>query len=268
MFFGGTFSLTLSAYEAFKVSGFSQTRAALQDLLDEWNSYRLASASDDTLDDDGDGVPDVDQIDGPALIRRKVSLALRVSDPAKVHLAVSGVGQGLVGVVASLRFKHARTVTLGCTIGEYLRRPAGLYLTPTLAQVVTDDRHRKWIPYVVDYACKCVAVSIALYVHAVLSSVQAAIRGGLMFSRGMMSYLSSRGHLPAVDPDDTYADEAVGWTLAAVGCYVQIVNGFGLPFPLNLLLGPVRIIEAALGWVVCVRSVFWTHVRVRSVLGP
>lgn len=247
-FFGGTFSLTLAAYEAFKISGWDVSRAALTDLYEEMDRYLRASVEDDKRDDDGDGIADVEQIDSKELVKRKLALVLKVADPNKVNDALGGISQGLVGVVATLKFKHARTVALGVSIGNHLRRPAGLYLTPILAGLVPKE-HRKWVPHIINYLCKAVAVSVAWTVSAVVSAVQCGVRGGLMFARSMLKYANKRGWCD-IDEEETYLDEAVGWFVAVLGAGFQIWNGFGLPFPLNLILIPVRVLEGYLRWVV------------------
>ncbi|GMI00892.1 hypothetical protein TrVE_jg7161 [Triparma verrucosa] len=247
-FFGGTFQLSLSAYEAFKVSGYDRTRTSLIDLKDAWIQFKKANDVDDVKDEDGDGVRDVEQMETQALVTRKVRLFLKVSDPLKVQDALNGLSSGFIGVIATLKFKYARTVTLGCTIGNYLRRPVTIYLTPTLVQVCPEDL-RKWLPYVVDYGCKVIAVSVAWFVSSVLASVQSSIRGGLMFSRGVIKYGRKRGWVD-VDTDESMVDEYLGWGVAVLGASFQIVNGFGLPFPLNVLLLPVTMVEYYLKWVV------------------
>jgi len=104
-------------------------------------------------------------------VQRKVSLALRVCDPNKVNDAIGGISQGFVGVVATLKFKYARTVALGVSIGNQLRKPAGMYITPHLALLVPEE-HRKWIPLVIEWACKSIAISIAWTIQAIISTVQ------------------------------------------------------------------------------------------------
>mmetsp|Transcript_16228 Transcript_16228/g.33343 ORF Transcript_16228/g.33343 Transcript_16228/m.33343 type:complete len:399 (+) Transcript_16228:44-1240(+) len=247
-FFGGTFSLSLCAYEAFKISGWDTSRAAIIDLNEELQRYRRASVEDDKRDDDGDGIADVDQIGQGELVKRKVMLALKVSDPNKVNDAIGGITQGVVGVVATLKFKHARTVALGVSIGNYLRRPAGMYLAPHIATLVP-PAHRKWVPHVINYACKVVAVSIAWTVSSVVSAVQCGVRGGLMAARAGLKYLKKR-KIVDIDDEDTYLDEVVGWSLAFVGAGFQIWNGFGLPFPLNVIMLPARLLEGYLRWIV------------------
>lgn len=240
-FFGGTFPLSIAAYEAFKISGWDQTRQACVDLHGEWKSYRRASIVDDSKKTDGDAPPS-------ELVARKTSLFFRVCDPEKLNVAVGGIYQGAIGVVATLKFKYARTVALGVSIGAALRKPAGMYVTPVLAKIVAPE-HQKWIPYGINYACKLVAVTIAWYLSAIMSAVQSGIRGGLLFSRSILRYLNSRGIIK-FDEDDTYLDEVVGWSFAFFGAGYQILNGFALPFPLNIFLIPFRMGEAWLQWIV------------------
>ena len=54
----------------------------------------------------------------------------------------------------------------------------------------------------------------------------------------------------SVNEDDTYADEAVGYGLAVAGLLMQISMGFKLPFPLNVLLLPLRMTEWAIVWTI------------------
>jgi len=78
---------------------------------------------------------------------------------------------------------------------------------------------------------------------------QTAIRGGLTCSRALLRYANDKG-LCKIDEEDTYLDEIVGWALASMGASFQLMNGWGLPFPLNVVLIPFRMLEAYLRWVV------------------
>jgi len=44
--------------------------------------------------------------------------------------------------------------------------------------------------------------------------------------------------------EDTYLDEILGWSLAAIGFYFQYTLGFSVPFPLNIVLFPLQITES------------------------
>ena len=51
--------------------------------------------------------------------------------------------------------------------------------------------------------------------------------------------LGANKRLPLeLEEGDTYADEVVGYAVASVGFYAQWNWGFGLPFPLSLLMWP------------------------------
>jgi len=43
-------------------------------------------------------------------------------------------------------------------------------------------------------------------------------------------------------------DDAMGWSFALVGIYYQLVKGGNLPFPLNLFMLPMSILERVIQW--------------------
>lgn len=94
-----------------------------------------------------------------------------------------------------------------------------------------------------------ITVSVAWTVQRILSAFHSAIRGGLMFARNIMEYLSEM-NIYKINHEESMLDEAVGYGLALVGLYFQLAFGFGLPFPLNILLFPFRLMEVILVWMV------------------
>merc|ERR1712196_540847 len=82
---------------------------------------------------------------------------------------------------------------------------------------------------------KAIGISVAFWLQTYISAFQAAMRGGLMASRGAMSYMISKGWLPNVKHEDTYMDEIAGYTIAGLGFYYQLKSHFNIPFPLNLV---------------------------------
>ena len=81
----------------------------------------------------------------------------------------------------------------------------------------------------------------------IISAIQSALRGGLMFSRGLLNYINKRGFKSflglSLEHESTYADEVVGYSLAVFGFWVQWNLGFSLPFPLNYVLWPLDLVE-------------------------
>merc|ERR1712216_109775 len=137
------------------------------------------------------------------------------------------------GVLVVLKVQFAKTIALGAAIGNFINKPISAVATPILVHTVPKDYH-KWIPTVIGYTCKSIAISIAWYVQRIISAFHSAIRGGLMFSRGILAYLNKRGII-TFDEDESYLDEILGWSLAALGFYFQFRLNFSVPFPLGLL---------------------------------
>ncbi|CAN0532391.1 unnamed protein product, partial [Scytosiphon promiscuus] len=48
----------------------------------------------------------------------------------------------------------------------------------------------KWIAPMINYFCKFVAMTVAWWIQRFISTVQSAIKGGLLFSRSLMCMIS------------------------------------------------------------------------------
>ena len=164
-----------------------------------------------------------------------------VRDPQKLATAVGGVYAGWLAVIGTLRLEFAKTVTLGVTIAEMIDQPAMRFGLPLLAHLVPEVYHR-WLPVWVRTATKAIAVAFAWYLQVIISAFHSAMRGGLLFSRGILRWANKHG-LIDLHEDDTYLDEVVGYGLAAAGFAFQFFNGFALPFPLNIILFPLTCVE-------------------------
>ena len=68
-----------------------------------------------------------------------------------------------------------------------------------------------------------------------------------MFGRNILLY-TTKMNIYVMDDKETWLDEIVGYSLAAAGFFFQIRYGFGLPFPLNILLLPVSMAEWFILW--------------------
>ena len=130
-FFGGTFTASIAAIEAFRQMGFKRT---LEDLHEVMQVYALvqvwarlapraraesphstalpdgsrranlslvaqaASVKDDAVDANADGIADVDQIPPAELAKRKLKLALvTVKEPAKLQMALGSLWAAYLG---------------------------------------------------------------------------------------------------------------------------------------------------------------------------
>jgi len=251
-FFGGKYAVSIAATEAFWSTGGSRVHKNLQDLVDEANALREASLKDDEEDADNDGVADVNQINAKQLASRKTALVLKTIDPEKLSHACHGLWTAYMGVLTVLKFKFARTVALAESIGNTLRPTIAKVAGPTLVALAPPD-YRKWISPSINILAKCIAGYIAWKVQQLTSTVQSAFFGGMIASRALLELLRQR-QLMAASDDETYLDEAIGWTLGASGIYVQLFKGGPVPYFMTPLFWPLDFVEAVLKW-----NVTWTE---------
>ena len=249
---GGHFLTTIAAVEAFRMAGYARILECLKDLRTNYYAVKEASEKDDTVDEDNDGIADVLQISTKELAQRKLRLLLISCDPVVVSNAVSGIYSGCFAVVATLRVQFARTITLGCSIGDFMHKGLDTYARGSI-EAVTPPEYRKWISPALQWFCKSVGVSIAWTVQRIISAFHSAIRGGDLFARGLSKYLTRQGYYSGIKQGSLQFNAIAGAT-AVLGFYWQASSWFQLPFPLNILLLPLRILEWFLVWIVAVEG--------------
>jgi hypothetical protein len=172
-------------------------------------------------------------------------------DPQRFTTAIVGLNAGLVAVVATLKVQFAKTITLGAALSKAIDAPAKTFLLP-LVQLALPRPYKKWADVLLTYSIKSFAISIAWTLRRVVSSFHSAIRGGLMFSKNLLSYLVDMGVVREKDVGAylPYVDTILGYGVALLGLWFQLSYGFALPFPLNVLLFPFTLVEYALVWMV------------------
>lgn len=244
-FFGGIFPATIAAVEAFLLCGGRESLACINELYVEFQKLQAANKKDDKKDDDHNGVADVDQLLAKDLLMRKANLAFQSVDPERVSSGVVGLYTGWVGVLAILKIRFARTVTLGEAIGKQISKPASR-LQPMLEDMLPQE-YKRWAPVIIRWTCKTIAISISWWIERVIAAVHSAIRGGHLFGKHLVDHLQEAGVLPK-GPDQTNREEAIAWGIAFLGVMFQFSMGFALPFPLNILLFPIRLVESFIAW--------------------
>eukprot|EP00906_Rhabdomonas_costata_P034875 RCo049046 len=120
IFFGGTYMTTFAAVEAYRLTGWDRTKAALISLFE--NLSRAAAAiAEERQRDPRRPPPDA---------RLKWEIALKNIDPEAFSEALVGLHVGTLAVAATLRARFARAVALGASIGEVLHSTFGPILVP------------------------------------------------------------------------------------------------------------------------------------------
>lgn len=258
-FFGGTFVASIAAIEAFRLMGWEGTYDNCRIVYDEIKHIGAASAADDEVDADGDGVADVEQIGTKALAQRKLLLAMRtVKEPARLRSAVASLWAAYLAVLATLKLQFAQTVALAMGIVDTINVWLLKRLAPPANDALKELELEHWTETLIETGVKVVAIVLAWWLQVVVSAVYSALRGGRLFSQALCAVIIERGwseaveKLPGVsapfDPETTIFDEVVGYGVAAIGFATQLMFGFSLGFPLNVLLLPLEIVEWILRW--------------------
>jgi len=258
-FFGGTYVTSIAAIEAFRTLGGKSLWKNLKIVYADIQKVSVAIKNDSTADLNNDGVPDVEEmgLSGRELATREFKLAMvTVRDPEVLQKALLCVWTAWISVLASLRLQFAQTVALALGIADVLKFPTVLVFAPPLTLALGPDL-KHWVDTIIDTTLKIVAVTFAWYIQMVISSFYSALRGGKMFAEALFRLLEEKDllkNLPDAlvpkpfDPDKTYLDEIIMYPLAAAGFIFQIKSGFLLPFPLNLIMLPLTIVEWVLRW--------------------
>jgi len=239
VFFGGFFVVTVAMVEAFKQGGSDTMFVNLSILQQQVKAVQEANEADDKVDDDGDGIPDVQQITKDQLAQRKLRLALSAMDPFIVQEALANLWTATVSACATVKLQFARTIALGVSIGNYLNRPVMRYFVPIL-EGFTDKTYHKWYPAIFAYVCRIVGASIAFQIQRILSTVSTAMRGGHMMIDGFADFCQTRNMTYL---SEGYLDDVLAWALVVIGIYSQIVLFTYLPFIIKVLFFPAFITE-------------------------
>jgi hypothetical protein len=246
MFFGGFFITTVAVFEAFDQSGRHALVKNLRLLAEQAEDVREADERDDALDENKDGINDVQQISAEQLSVRKFLVVIRAADPNIISEALSNLYSILMAVLATLQVKFARAISLGAAIGNVLSKTTLKFIVPPLKEVMPEEMH-KWLPVVATYICRLVGVSIALSVNRVLSTVHTAVRGARLATDGFTGFTERRNLLYL---SEGYVDDAVALLLAALGVYGQLFVWARLPFIIKLLFFPATLLEWVLSFLV------------------
>ena len=90
-FFGGTFAAAIAAVEAWRQMGWQRSYRDASIIYAQMRRVYDANEKDDMLDEDGNGIVDVDEISPSDLAKRKLTLAMRtVEEPDKLQACSCG----------------------------------------------------------------------------------------------------------------------------------------------------------------------------------
>lgn len=149
-FFGGLYPVLFAAAMAAEYGGRQTIYNAIKDLAEEVTTIIEQSKKDDDLDEDKDGVKDVNQVLGKEFVQRKTLLVLQKMNPKKVDTALAAIYKVWLSVAAVLSIRFARTISFSLAIADFLKRPVERYMAPAV-QVAVPDEYDRWVPVILGW---------------------------------------------------------------------------------------------------------------------
>mmetsp|Transcript_16568 Transcript_16568/g.44648 ORF Transcript_16568/g.44648 Transcript_16568/m.44648 type:complete len:278 (-) Transcript_16568:287-1120(-) len=245
-FYGARYMSTIAAVEAFRLVGWKHMQRSLVTLWDNGRKAAEASRKDDKVDADKDGVPDVQGLSRDELVKRKLPVIIKAVDPEEVSEALSSVSAGLTAVIATLKVQFAKTLALGATIGDVVADFAG-GVGEKVITAHTPPEYQKWVPLVVQNFARLAGCTAAFTMQRFTVGMHTALRGSQLMAEGSLAAAVRLGVLNPETASSAALRSGLHTAMAAAGLYWQVSSGFGsLPFPLNILLWPVDLLESLL----------------------
>ena len=249
-FAGGYYPTLFSSLQAAEHCGWRVMLHAIDDLTEE--AIKVINATADLSME----VPERKD-----LFIQQTNIVLKTVDPMKVNQAAAALYTTWLGVSAVLEKEYVRVISLSMTLADYFERIAHFLLEPPVKMCVSEEYHR-WVPVVIGWGCKGVAMNIGWRLQRVLTASTSAMYGGVMFSRSLLRMFSTRGIrffglIPSYSknsPRDSPLEDIIGFMVAGFGFYTQIESqyrtgfSFQVPFPLSLLTWPFDFLERWIQW--------------------
>ena len=266
-FFGGTYMASLAAIEAFIRMGGERLWGDVVFVAMEVKKVVDANKEDEEKGGEGtlshelkDGLPtDLDAkealSDATAIANRKIFLAFStVSEPKRLETAVANLWSAYTAVLATLSLQFAKIVALALGMAKVVLPLLTKLLTPLL-EYLLDPKLHHWIETSINSTVNFLAMFIAWKIAEVIAAVYSGLRGGQMFALALFGFIADWGLIeklpecmvtyvkPWFDPATSFLDEIIGYTLAFIGIWWQVIDGGDIFFPLDLVLMPLSLVE-------------------------
>jgi len=251
--YGGTFMFLIAAVEAYRISGWEKTAKCIRELQVNYKRVMEEDAKDDKWldkDDDGDGRTNAEEMTDEEYLHHKVHMIMSVVEPQQVMDALTGISSGFFAVLATLKVKFAEAVTLGVCLGKMAEKGIKKLFLRELQNLAGD--YKKWVDPCLTYLCRFVGISFAYTLQRVIYAFYTSVRGADIILMCVAALMSAKRKGDLVDSETNTKWLIAKLGIGLLGFFKQLVWGFGLTFPLNVLLSPALaadwFIGASIAW--------------------
>ncbi|RHW69564.1 hypothetical protein DPX39_100017100 [Trypanosoma brucei equiperdum] len=242
-FFGGCFFTLFSTVEIVYLTSWDRIKKSAEVIHRNYVAAMEASRKDDAPGYGYTVTTGDESLSKNELLSRKLRIFLQSVDPVSVKEELAAVALAFMAVVAALRDRFAYYVTLGCIFAD--TAPRFFPLKAILEESLPPELQKLAGPFS-NFLFGALGTTIAVLASQYTITLHCATRGSKMLVDSALELAKTRGIVVQdVKVDDSWV-KAFAFGLAVIGFTWQAANGFSLPFPLNLLLFPVTVLE----WIV------------------
>lgn len=246
-FFGGSYTMLIAVVETVRLLCWEDLRKSFGVLKRNYEVAAEQNRKDNLVDADGNGIADVEEINRNELFSRKAALFMKSVDIEAVQTAARTIGAALLSVIAALRVKLARSLALGGSLANMAKEY--IHLEQWLTEVLPPDT-KKWAGVLSNTIVGTATMTLATMLSGIISIVHCCIRGSDMFVHHAVRIARERGLLEDNISMESTKAKALVAVVAAMGFFWQVSHSDAQPFPINILLLPLSILEFLLNIVV------------------
>lgn len=213
IFFGGHFSLVLAAHEAFVKSSSEKVMMPLRKIWNEHNE-RCKDASENIW---------------------SWNNFLNNSDPIDMWDALSGLGSGLMAILATLKLDFLHATSLGVSIGDKVGSIVDKYVRDAWNNKVNKSVKRRWLPVLHKSFFRVCGFILAFCMYKLIYAIRCGVKG--------MELLKTQFQKSGLISEDTVSFSYFLYSFFVIGIYTQYNNDYTTPFPVNAMLFPLEMAE-------------------------
>jgi len=191
LLFGRSFIVTFTMVEAFHHGGSSILMDNVSLLQKQIQSVVEANEKDNLIDDDGDGIADVDEISKKALLKRKIKLVTTSIQPAIIKNAFQAFWTATIGAATAVKIDTAKAIALGVSMGDDIDLFTHRSIVPTVVPFINKELH-PWLPLTIRYTCRFLGVLIAFITFSYVSIVATSTRGSFLLVEYLQAFVESQ----------------------------------------------------------------------------
>lgn len=246
-FFGGYFTMLIAVFETVRLLCWDELKASFGVLKRNYEVAREQSRKDDKVDADGNGIPDVQEMAMEKLFSRKVALFVKSVNMEEVRTAGRTLITAVFSVVASLRIKMAQSLTMAGSFINTVKEQV------PLERIINDalpPEQQKWSGFIADSIFGFMTMLLATTLRGAIGPVQCASRGASVFVRNAIKLAKEKGLMEDNITMESQKARAMVTMVAVLGFSWQMSNRGSIPFPLNVFLFPLSLLESTLSFLV------------------